>query len=155
MSPRICSCRYILDGNKVWYDLLNDDIKASLPADFVTVVHNTVRGRRGFVLCGDVVSVRGNYRKDCHVRKSLAEIFPHVFIPDATGKVRIQSKALQEKKMNLGSEAIRCPVSDTEQTLLKTGLSVLLLELLAIARNEAAGRGLVFHVFHVSNGYVL
>jgi hypothetical protein len=152
-----CACHSILDGNTIWYDLLDDDIKVGLPDDFVTIVHNTVRGL-GLEWCGQLVCVRGNFRKKCHVRKSLAEElpqFPHVFIPDATGKVRLQSKAAQEKKMNLGSETFRCPVSDTEQTIVKTGLSVLLLELIANARNEAAGRGVVFHVFHISNGYVL
>ena len=94
-------------------------------------------------------------RKNCPVRMSLAENFPLVFIPDASGKMRQYTTALQEKKMNLGSETFRCPVSDTEQTLLKTSLNALLQELLAIARNKADGRGVVFHVFHVSNGYVL
>lgn len=114
MAPQSCSCRFILDGNRVWYDLLNDDNKASLPDDFVTVVHNTVRGR-GLEVCGGIVRTRGNYRKNCHVRKSLAEEFPqfpHVFIPDATGRVRQYTTAVQEKKMNLGSETFRCPVSD-------------------------------------------
>ena len=58
MAPHLCTCRHIVDGNRLWYDLLNDDNKDSLPDDFVTVVHNTVRDR-GLVYCGGISGRRG------------------------------------------------------------------------------------------------
>lgn len=154
MAPTNCSCRLILDGNIKWYNLLNDETKVHLPDDFVVKVHNAVRGR-GFESCDERVGHVGNYRRDCCVRKSLDEKFPLVFIPDATGRITNLHKVRQEKKLNLGSETFLCPVSATEGALVKTGLLELLPKYIAIARKVAAGRGVVFHVFHVANGYVL
>lgn len=149
-----CACRFLLAGDKVWYTLLCDEIKDYLPKNFLNDVHNTVRGL-GLVTCGKLISYAGNYSTQCDVRIAMAAVYPKVFIPDATGKASANSKIRRENLLNLGSESFLCPVSDTEELLMIPGLRALLEKYIAIARKKADGMGSVFHVFHVSNGYVL
>lgn len=96
MPPK-CTCQLVLAGDTAWYASLCDEIKVSLPDNFVVDVHNTVRGLGGLVWCGKFVTYAGNYKNRCPVRIALAEKFPYVFIPDASGRESNKGKIRQEK----------------------------------------------------------